>query len=209
MKHKPKKIVLASNNTGKLKEFERLFQPAHIEVVTQKSLGIDSAIEDGLSFVENAIIKARHASEHTGLPAIADDSGLEVDALNGAPGIYSSRYAGDHSSDHNNIDKVLSELAGVSEGNRLARFQCILVFMHHAKDPTPIICQGTWEGSILQAPQGGSGFGYDPIFGVQEKQCSAAELHSDEKNQLSHRGKAMRALIEAMTHQCLLSNSAL
>jgi len=165
------------------------------EVLPQAHFNIPDAIEDGLSFVENAIIKARHASKLTGLPAIADDSGLEVDALQGMPGIYSARFAGEHGNDQANNEKLLHELTHIPEHQRTARFQCLLVLMRSANDPTPLICQGTWEGQILFEPRGDNGFGYDPLFYVTERQCGSAELSPAEKNAISHRGKAM-ALIK-------------
>ena len=143
--------------------------------------------------------KARFAAKASGLPAIADDSGIEVDALQGEPGIYSARYAGDDASDQQNLEKLLQELSDVPEQQRTARFQCVMVYMSHENDPTPLICQGTWEGRILTAPQGENGFGYDPVFFVPEDNCSAAELSSDRKNQLSHRGKALRQLVAALS----------
>ena len=188
--------VLASNNAGKLKEFSELLAPKSITIKPQKEYGVDDAIEDGLSFIENAIIKARHASKATGLPALADDSGLEVDALDGAPGIYSARYAsmdGGEKSDRANLEKVLSEMKDAQ--NRTARFHCVLAFVRHALDPTPIIIQGTWEGSLLTEPRGEQGFGYDPIFWVEDHQCSAAELIKAQKNALSHRGQAVRQFV--------------
>lgn len=193
--------VLASNNAGKLKEFKELLEPFAIDIEPQKSFNVDDAIEDGLSFIENAIIKARHASKLTGRPALADDSGLEVDALNGEPGIYSARYAsmgGGEKSDIANLEKVLQAMTGVEEADRVARFHCVLAFVRHATDPTPIIIQGTWEGRILEAPRGVNGFGYDPIFWVESHQCSSAELPKDVKNQLSHRGRAVRQFIQKM-----------
>jgi XTP/dITP diphosphohydrolase len=159
---------------------------------------VPDADETGLTFVENAILKARNAAQHTGLPAIADDSGLEVDFLNGAPGIYSARYAGDGGSAANNA-KLLEALAGVPEAGRSARFQCLLVYLRHADDPTPIICQGTWEGWILEAPRGAAGFGYDPLFFVPTEGLSAAELPAERKNTLSHRGQALRCLLAAFS----------
>ena len=191
--------VLASNNAGKLKEFSELLAPMEISIKPQKEFGVEDAIEDGLSFIENAIIKARHASKATGLPALADDSGLEVDSLNGAPGIYSARYAsmnGGEKSDTANLEKVLSEMEG--ERNRTARFHCVLAFVRHETDPTPIVIQGTWEGELLSAPQGENGFGYDPIFWVEQHQCSSAELTKEQKNALSHRGKAVAAFVKKM-----------
>lgn len=190
------KLVLASGNTGKLREFTQLLAPLGFELIPQSDLGVPEVAETGLSFVENAILKARHAARHTGLPALADDSGLEIDALQGAPGIYSARYAGDKASDADNIAAVLAALEATPTSERNARFQCLLVFMRHTKDPTPLICQGTWQGSILTEPSGEEGFGYDPIFWVPETDCTAAELSSDQKHAISHRGKAMRAFLE-------------
>lgn len=190
------RIVLASNNKGKVREIGQLLADKNLEVVPQSEFNIPDADETGLSFVENAILKARHAAKLSGLPAIADDSGLEVDALNGAPGIYSARYAGNGATDAENNQKMLAELADTADEMRSARFQCLMVFMRHAEDPTPIICQGTWEGRILRQPQGENGFGYDPLFLVPEKNCSSAELPADVKNAMSHRGKALQALLK-------------
>jgi XTP/dITP diphosphohydrolase len=187
-----RRIVLATGNAGKLKEIREIFSAVKIDIVAQSDFDAPEAVEDGLSFVENAIIKARSATEHTGLPALSDDSGIEVDALNGEPGIHSARYAGD---DESNIQRLLRELDGVPEGKRNARFQCVMVYLRHAKDPVPVIAQGTWEGRILLAPQGHGGFGYDPVFYVQERGCSAAELSAEDKNALSHRGKALRKML--------------
>jgi len=192
------RVVLASGNPGKVREIAALVRDSGLEVVGQDSLGVPEVPETGLSFVENALIKARNASHHTGLPAIADDSGLEVDALSGAPGIYSARYAGEGASDAENLERLLSELKGVPQERRDARFQCCMVFMRHATDPTPVICQGTWEGRILTAPRGRNGFGYDPVFFVPTHGCSAAELPAEEKNRLSHRGQALRLLVAAL-----------
>ena len=193
-----KRIVLASNNAGKVREINQLLENSGIEVLPQAQFGIEDAIEDGLTFVENAIIKARHAAKLSGLPAIADDSGIEVDALNGAPGIYSARFAGEGSSDEENLRKLLNELKNVPEEQRSARFQCLMVYMRHAEDPTPIICQGTWEGRILTAPLGENGFGYDPVFFVPEEGRTSAELDAATKNSLSHRGKALQQLIKRL-----------
>lgn len=195
------KIVLASGNKGKLREFAELFAPLNIEVVPQSDFDVPEAEETGLSFVENAIIKARNAAHHTGLPAIADDSGIEVDYLLGAPGIYSARYAGSDASDHDNLNALLAALDNVPTQERAARYQCLLVLMRHSKDPTPLICQASWQGVILEAPVGSGGFGYDPIFWVPETQCSAAELSSEQKHALSHRGKAIRQFIEAFKNE--------
>jgi XTP/dITP diphosphohydrolase len=189
-------IVLASGNQGKLREFAQLLAPLSIEILTQSELGVSEAAETGLSFIENAIIKARNACAQTGLPAIAADAGLEVDALHGAPGIYSSRYAGDEASDADNIEALLKALNGVPASERNARFQCVVVYMRHANDPTPLICQGTWHGQILSEAAGDGGFGYDPVFFVPETDCSAAELSSQQKHAISHRGQAMRCFIE-------------
>ena len=191
------RIVLASGNKGKLREFSELLTGADISVVPQSDFGVPDADETGLTFVENAILKARNAAAHTGLPAIADDSGIEVDHLNGAPGIYSARYAGQGGSAANNA-KLLRALDGIEAGSRTARFQCVLVFLRHADDPTPLICQGTWEGEILEREHGEAGFGYDPLFYVPEERCSAAELPAERKNSLSHRGQALRCLLAAL-----------
>lgn len=190
-------IVLASGNNGKLAEFRQLLAGTGLEIVAQSALGVPEAEETGLSFVENAILKARNAARHTGLAAIADDSGLEVDALRGAPGIYSARFAGvsGGGADAANNRKLLDELAGLTAAARSARFRCVLVYMRHAADPSPLICQGSWEGLILDAPRGANGFGYDPLFYVPALDASAAELAADIKNRVSHRGQAMAALL--------------
>lgn len=190
-----RRIVLATGNAGKLKEIRHAFSGLNIDIVAQSEFSIPEAVEDGLSFVENAIIKARNAAAHTGLPALSDDSGIEVDALNGEPGIHSARYAGD---DESNIQRLLRELAGVPEEKRTARFQCVMVYLRHANDPVPVIAQGAWEGTILETPQGEGGFGYDPIFFVPERGCSAAELTATDKNLLSHRGKALRQMLSLL-----------
>lgn len=189
-----RKIVLASSNPGKLKEFSALLSGCQLELITQSDLHITDAEETGLTFVENAILKARHAAAHTQYPTLADDSGIVVDALNGEPGIYSARYSGENASSENNIKKLLTALADVPEKNRTARFVCVLVLMRHQHDPVPIICQATWEGHILFAKQGEQGFGYDPIFWVPTHQCSSAQLPSDLKNTISHRGQAFAQL---------------
>jgi XTP/dITP diphosphohydrolase len=202
-------IILASSNAGKLREINQLLAATGIVVRSQPDLGIDEADETGLSFVENAILKARHAARASGLAAIADDSGLEVDVLNGAPGIYSARYAspdlgadaGAAPSDQANCNKLLAALAGIPEARRSARFQCVMVYMRHASDPTPLICQGTWEGRILNAPRGDKGFGYDPVFYVPHQDCSAAELEAATKNALSHRGQALSQLVRRLVRQ--------
>jgi len=193
-----KEIVLASSNPGKVREINQLLATLDLLVQPQSEFGVVDAEETGLTFVENAILKARNAARHTGLPAIADDSGIEVDALNGAPGIYSARFAGEGASDQQNLDKLLAELEGLPEAQRSARFQCLMVFLQHADDPTPLICQGTWEGRILLAARGDNGFGYDPVFYVPTHDCSSAELPADVKNALSHRGQALRKLVAAL-----------
>ena len=194
-----KKIVLASGNAGKLREFQQLLSGCGFEVVPQSDFFSENAEEIGLTFVENAIIKARHASLITGLPAIADDSGLAVDALGGAPGIYSARYAGEAASDSNNIDKLLQALNAVPADKRSAQFHCVLVYMRHAEDPTPLICHGIWHGSITHAKSGSAGFGYDPVFFVPEENCTSAQLSRERKQQLSHRGKALSQLIQLLS----------
>lgn len=192
------KVVLASGNAGKIRELQHRLGN-QFELVSQNDLGVIAPPEDGLSFVENAIIKARAASEQTGLPAIADDSGLSVDALNGAPGIYSARFSGKDATDEKNNALLLEKLANVGDTERTARFQCALVFVRHANDPVPVICQGTWEGHILHEPQGTNGFGYDPLFFAFEQGCASAQLPPEVKNQVSHRGKAINLLIECLS----------
>jgi XTP/dITP diphosphohydrolase len=192
------RVVLASSNRGKLGEFAALLADTGLSVVSQVELRVPDIEETGLSFVENAILKARNAARHTGLPALADDSGLEVDALDGAPGIYSSRYAGQGASDGDNVAQLLRELIAVPAERRSARFQCLIVYLRHALDPTPLICQGTWEGRILFEPRGANGFGYDPVFYVATHDCASAELPPAVKNRLSHRGQAMARLLAAL-----------
>lgn len=189
------RFVLASGNKGKLREINQLLSGLHIEAMPQNEFNVPDVEETGLTFVENAIIKARNAAQHSSLSALADDSGIEVDALNGEPGIYSARYAGKGASDEDNLLKLLAALKDVPEAERTARFQCVMVYMAHANDPTPLICQGTWEGRILYEPRGDNGFGYDPVFFVPTHDCSAAELESDIKNQLSHRGQALKKFL--------------
>ena len=190
-----KKIVLASGNAGKVREINKLLSAYDFEVIPQTEFKVHEAVEDGLSFVENAIIKARHAAKITGLPSIADDSGIEVDAFNHAPGIYSARYSGEGANDKLNNEKMLKELEGVAEADRSARYQCVMVFMRDGDDPMPIIAQGSLEGRILTSPVGEGGFGYDPIFHLPDHNCSAAELSLEEKNKISHRAKALNALL--------------
>jgi len=192
------RIVLATGNQGKVVELDRMLADLDIEVVSQAELDVPEIEETGLSFVENALLKARNAAKHTGLPAIADDSGIEVDYLNGAPGIYSARFAGPGASDADNNAKLIEQLAGVPDDRRSARFQCLLAYMRHETDPVPLICQGSWEGRILHAPQGKNGFGYDPLFYVAEQGCTSAQLAPELKNRLSHRGQALRKLVAAL-----------
>jgi len=196
-----KKFVLASGNKGKVREFNHMLAEDEIEVIPQSLLNVPEAEETGLTFVENAILKARNAAQHTGLPAIADDSGIEVDFLKGAPGIYSARYAGVGASDEENLWKLIDAMRDVPESERGARFVCLIVCMRHELDPTPIICQGVWEGRLAFEPAGQNGFGYDPIFFVPEHNCMSAELPPEVKNQLSHRGQALRQLVARLKGQ--------
>lgn len=193
------KIVLASGNLGKLREFQQLLAGCGFEVLPQSDFNLSNADETGTTFVENAIIKARHACQQTGLPAIADDSGIEVDALNGRPGVYSARYAGEAANDEANNQKLLQELDGVPAEQRTARYHAVLAYMRHADDPTPILCHGTWEGIILIELRGQGGFGYDPLFFVPTHNCTSAELDKAEKNRISHRGKAMQELLQKIS----------
>ncbi len=194
----PEKIVLASGNAGKLREIQAVLDNQRYQLVRQSELNVPDVPETGTTFVENAIIKARHAAEITGLPALADDSGIEVDALRGAPGVYSARFAGTHGDDHANNEKLLTDLKNVSDKERTARFQCVIVYMKHAKDPMPVICQGTWEGVILHELSGSNGFGYDPLFYVPTHHCASAELDAEEKNRISHRAQALQQLISVL-----------
>jgi XTP/dITP diphosphohydrolase len=193
-----KKLVLATSNGGKVAEMQPLLSDIGFTIITQAQLGVSDAIEDGHTFVENALIKARHASSVTGLPAIADDSGLIIDALKGAPGLISAHYAGVHGDAKGNIKKVLTELEGIPKVQRSARFYSLIVMLKHAEDPQPLIAEGIWEGEIMLAPRGENGFGYDPIFYVPQHQCSAAELAADIKNTISHRGRALLKLRELL-----------
>lgn len=193
-----KKIVLATGNKGKVREITQMLRGQSIEILPQSEFDVPEVEETGLTFVENAIIKARHASKISGLPAIADDSGIEVDALQGAPGIYSARYAGVEASDQDNLNKLLIDVNDIENPHRTARFQCVLVMMEHANDPTPIICQGTWEGTLLRKAVGENGFGYDPIFWLEDNQCASAQLPPNLKDQLSHRGQALRQLVKIL-----------
>jgi len=199
------KIVLASSNIGKLKELQSMLAALPVNIIAQSELGVVDAEETGLTFIENAIIKARHASAITGLPSIADDSGLAVDALGGAPGIYSARYAKlpanvkGQALDQANNTKLIEALRDIPDHQRGAQFHCVLVFMRHAADPTPLVCHGQWHGSILQAAAGAGGFGYDPLFLVPDHGYSSAELSTNEKNRISHRAQACQLLLAALS----------
>lgn len=192
-----KKLILATSNPGKVRELNAMLGGI-IEVISQQTMGVDEVLETGLTFVENALIKARNAARQTGLPALADDSGLVVDALNGAPGIYSARYAGDGASDEQNLQKLLTDLKRQEDSNRQARFWCALAFVQHSEDPTPVIIQKGWEGEIVYEARGQGGFGYDPIFYLPSYGCTSAELVAEEKNKISHRGQALQAFIEQL-----------
>jgi len=193
----PKKVVLASGNAGKLREFFRILGSVGFEIAPQSDFDVVDVPETGLTFVENAIIKARNAAQHTGLPALADDSGIEVDALNGRPGIYSARYSGE--GDDANNQKLLDEMKDVPEAERTARFRCCIVYMRHAEDPSPLIADGSWEGTILHELSGANGFGYDPLFFVPTHGTSSAELDQDIKNSISHRGQALKKILKLLT----------
>jgi XTP/dITP diphosphohydrolase len=193
------KIVLADDWSNELQEVDQLLADFGIIVIPQKVFNIPRVAEDGLSFVENAIKKARHVSSYTGLPAIAGDSGIEVDALNGAPGIYSSRFVGAGASEGENVIKLLEYLEGVPQARRTARFQCFMVYMRHSEDPAPMICQGTCEGRILFEPQGVNGFGYESVFYLPSHNCSSAQLDQDTKKGLSHRGQALKKIFEKLS----------
>lgn len=198
---KPHRVVIASGNAGKLAEFSQLLAHWECEAVPQSEFEIPAVEETGDSFVENALLKAHAAAQYSGLPAIADDSGLEVDALAGAPGIYSARYAGADADDAANNRKLLAALQGIPEAARTARFHCALVYLRHWQDPNPVICQASWEGRILEAPAGEGGFGYDPLFFSPQQGCSAAELDRETKNRVSHRGQAMALLLSALERE--------
>ena len=195
-----KQIVLASANPGKIDEINRMLANTSIEIVPQSAFGIDSAIEDKPTFIENALIKARHAAIRCRLPAIADDSGLEVDALGGEPGVISSRYSGPDANDEKNIKKLLSRLDGVEEHNRSCRFRCTMVYLRHEHDPSPVIAQGTLDGIIHHRAKGTFGFGYDPVVWLKDQGCTLAELPPEEKNKISHRGNALRSLVQQLLH---------
>ncbi len=190
------KLVLASNNAGKLREFGALLATVDFEVLPQSAFNVTEAEEPHVTFVENAIAKARHASLHTGLPALADDSGICVDALGGAPGVYSARYAGEPKSDARNNQKLIQALA--NESNRRAHYYCVLVFVRHADDPQPLIAEGEWHGSVIDTPLGEQGFGYDPHFWLEDFQRTAAQLTAEQKNRVSHRGQALQRLLERL-----------
>jgi XTP/dITP diphosphohydrolase len=194
-------LVLASANSGKIKELQQMLGGLGFNIVPQTQLNIADIEETGLTFVENSILKARNAAAHSSLPAVADDSGLEVDFLKGAPGIYSARFAGEAATDASNRDKLLELMKDVPADQRTARYQTVIVYMRHSNDPTPIICQGTWEGTIAFDEKGDGGFGYDSIFQVTETNCRAAELDKESKNKLSHRGKAIASLLQRLQSQ--------
>ena len=194
----PPRLVLATGNAGKLRELTALLAPWGVEVLPQSAFTAVAIEETGLTFVENAILKARHAAEASGLPAIADDSGLEVDALDGAPGVRSARYAGEDAGDAANNARLLEALAGVADPGRAARYRCAMVYLRHPHDPAPLVRQSAWEGRIVRAPRGTGGFGYDPLFQVAGDVRTAAEYPAEEKNHASHRGRALRALVEAL-----------
>lgn len=195
------KLVLASSNKGKISELSALLSPYQLQIVPQQELGVSDADETGLTFIENAILKARHASLATGLPAIADDSGLAVDAIGGEPGIYSARYSGEAASDSDNIRKLLHAMQSVPAAERQAQFHCVLVYLRHASDPTPLVCHGIWQGSISNTIKGDGGFGYDPIFIPAGHNISAAELTKEQKASYSHRGQALRQLVKLLQTQ--------
>lgn len=195
------KVVLATGNQGKVREMSALLADFGLQVLPQSDFNLVEAEETGTTFIENAIIKAKHAAQLTGLPAIADDSGLAVDALQGVPGIYSARYAGENASDRDNLLKLLDAMQDVPAEQRSARFHCVLVYMTHAEDPTPLVCHGTWDGFITEQPSGEDGFGYDPVFYVPSEGCTSAELSKSRKSELSHRGQALSKLLAAMHAQ--------
>ena len=192
------RLVIASNNKGKIAELTHLLKPLGLTPVAQGELGVGEAEEPAVTFVENAILKARHAARVTGLPALADDSGLAVDALDGQPGVRSARYAGEAASDADNVRALLAAMKNIPEKQRTAQFHCVLVYLRHADDPTPVICHGCWPGHILEQPRGEDGFGYDPVFLVPETGTSAAELSREDKSRISHRGRALTRLLEQL-----------
>ena len=193
-----KKLVLASHNAGKLVEMQEILADLPLQITSAAELGLGDVEETGLTFIENAILKARHAAKVTALPAIADDSGLAVDVLGGAPGIYSARYSGEDATDQKNLQKLLETMKDVPDDQRQARFHCVLVYLRHAEDPTPLVCHGSWPGVITREPAGTGGFGYDPIFFVPSEGKTAAELTREEKSAISHRGQALKLLLDAL-----------
>ena len=193
-----KKLVLASGNSGKLRELSALLHKSQYTVIPQSEFNLPDVAETGTTFVENAIIKARHAAEYTGHAALADDSGIVVDALNGEPGVNSARFSGSHASDESNNALLVEKLGSVPEAQRSARYQAVIVYMRNAADPSPIICEGSWEGIIILEAKGSGGFGYDPYFYLPDYGCTSAELSADEKNRVSHRGQALRLLLEKL-----------
>ncbi|WP_445494914.1 XTP/dITP diphosphatase [Photorhabdus sp. SF281] len=192
------KVVLATGNPGKVRELAQLLADFGLDIIAQTELGVNSAEETGLTFIENAILKARHAAQITSLPAIADDSGLSVDILGGAPGIYSARYAGEDTTDQQNLAKLLDTMKDIPDDQRQAQFNCVLVYMRHAEDPTPLVFHGRWPGIIAHKPAGNGGFGYDPIFYIPELGCTAAELSGEQKNAVSHRGQALKMMLDTL-----------
>ena len=193
------RIVLATNNAGKLRELQAMLQPLGFSVLPKAEFTSEEVVEDGDSFVANALLKARHAAQASGLAAIADDSGIEVDALAGAPGIHSARYAGAQAGDIDNLNKLLEAMQHVPDVQRSARYRCALVYVRNAQDSAPLICEASWEGSITRVPAGTGGFGYDPIFWLSEQGCTAAEISAELKNRLSHRGQALKKLLESLS----------
>ena len=196
---KPQRVVLASNNSGKLREISEMLTGLDLKIIPQSKFNVPEIEETGATLVENAILQARNAARHTGLPAIGDDSGIELDALNGIPGIYSSRYAGVGASDEANLDKLVQAVKKIPEDKRAARFVCLMVYLRYADDPAPVIAEGVWEGIAVTAPKGNNGFGYDPMFYVPTHNCTSAELPPDVKNQISHRGQALKKLVEQIS----------
>lgn len=194
------KVVLATGNAGKVSEFAKLLKECNLNIIAQTELAISAIEETGLTFVENAILKARHAAKASGFAAIADDSGLSVNALKGAPGIYSARFAGENASDEENLHKLLSILKDIPDNQRQAQFHCVLVYLRHFADPTPIICHGIWQGVLTHEPKGSNGFGYDPIFYDSKLKLTAAQLTKVQKNTVSHRGQALKMLLGSLTN---------
>jgi XTP/dITP diphosphohydrolase len=191
-------VVLASGNPGKLREMAALLDPIGLEILPQSRFNVPDALETGTSFAENALIKARNAARHTGMPALADDSGIEVDALDGAPGVYSARFAGAGATDEQNLELLIDKVIATGVARPAARFQCVIAYLHGPEDAAPIIARGTWHGYIVTPPRGGNGFGYDPVFFVPDHGCTSAQLAPQVKNRISHRGQAMQALLEQL-----------